>query len=391
MAEYKIPFNGRSHNYAEEEIELVAKIMQEADTFTQGKYLKEFEDKLRQYLNHPNVFAVSNATNALEMIAQLCQFKEGDEVIAPSHTYTASVYPFIKHGAKVVWADIDLETRVITLDEIKRKVTKNTKAIMIPHLYGYMAQMDEIMEWVSFKGLIVIEDCAQSFGAFLDGKASGTYGHFAAYSFHSQKNITTLGEGGAIAVKDKKIAKLIPQLRHNGHCAFENQKKYWLPAMINVDIPVLDGLKMMPNNFCMDEVKCALGSRLIDRMDAINLKRSYRAFKFINALSQFNDKLVFHKCWTGRHCYHLLAAMVKSTKENRDWIIDQLAIKHGIQCAIQYMPLNRYGFYRALGYGEADCPNANCFYDHMISFPFYSTLFDEDIEYMINALKEMRY
>ena len=387
MKEYKIPFNGRSHNYTEEEIELVSKIMRDATTFTQGKYLKEFETKLRDYLNHPYVFAVSNATNALELIAQLCQFRDGDEVIIPSHTYTASAYPFIKYGAKIVWADIDLHTRVINLEEIKKKYTAKTRAVVVPHLYGFMAQMDEIMEWASFEGLIVIEDCAQSLGTSLNNKMSGTFGHFACYSFHSQKNITTLGEGGAIAVKNRRIAELIPQLRHNGHISYNNQESYWLPAMTNVSIPVLNGSKMMPSNFCIDEVKCALGSKLIDRIDKINIFRRKRAiFDFINKINRFSNKLIFHRNWTKRNCYHLLPAMV--VNEDRDWLMIELE-KRGIQCAIQYQPLNRYSFYKNLGYRTANCPNADLFYDNMISFPFYNTLTNSDIEYIVNSLKEI--
>ena len=119
--EYKINFSGTGHRYTEEEIALVARVMNEADPLTQGKYRNEFEQKFSEKMGIPNCFAVHTATAALELAAQLCQFKQGDECIAPSHTYTASVYPFVKKGARIVWADIDLETRVITAKQIEER------------------------------------------------------------------------------------------------------------------------------------------------------------------------------------------------------------------------------------------------------------------------------
>src|ERR1017187_8874670 len=112
--EYKINFSGTGHRYTQEEIDVVVKVMNEADPLTQGKYRNEFEEKFKRMIGLDHCFAVHTATAALELAAQLCQFKQGDECIAPSHTYTASVYPFVKKGAKIVWADIDLPTRVIT-------------------------------------------------------------------------------------------------------------------------------------------------------------------------------------------------------------------------------------------------------------------------------------
>ena len=187
---FKIPFKGRGHSYSQEEIDLVSEIMRDSDTLTQGEYLKLFEQKYKDFLGVDYTFAMSSATSALEIAAQLLCLSDKDEVIIPSHTYTSTAYPFVKKGGKVVWADIDFESRVVNAETIKRKITNKTKAVVVVHLYGYLADMPEIMQLCADNNLVLIEDCAQSLGTSLDGKRAGTFGDMSIFSHHSQKNIS---------------------------------------------------------------------------------------------------------------------------------------------------------------------------------------------------------
>lgn len=384
---FKIKFSGKGHEYTQEEIETVVHAMKTAEPYTQGAYQKAFEQKLCDYIGANHAFAVNNATAALELAAQLCQFQSGDEIIIPSHTFTSSAYPFAKKGARIVWADIDLPTRVVTADTIKQKITPKTKAIVVVHLYGYAADMPAITKLAKEKGILLIEDAAQSMGTSVDGKKSGTFGDIGAFSLHSHKNITTLGEGGVIAVKDPKMANIIPMLRHNGHCPFPYEREhYWIPAMGNVDFPERNGQVLWPNNYCMGEVECALGAKLLERLDQMNLEKRTRALYFIDSLQQY-DALEFHRVDSDRHNYHLLAARV--TNGRRDDIMKLMAYEKGIQCVVQYYPLNRYPFYQKLGFGEAGCPNTDLFFDNMISFPFHHWMSDEDFEYMLQSTREV--
>ena len=384
--EFRIKFSGKSHDYTDEEIETVIRAMKSADPYTQGKYLKAFEEKFRGYIGAEHVFACNNATCALEMSAQLCQFEPRDEVIIPSHTFTSTAYPFAKKGAKIVWADIDLKTRVVNANTLARKIGPKTKAIVVVHLYGYAADMPSIMDLAGEHGLLVIEDAAQSMGTEINGKNSGTFGDIGIFSLHSHKNITTLGEGGVIVVRAPKMAEIIPLLRHNGHCPFPCEREhYWIPAMGNVDLPELNGKILWPNNYCLGEIECALAERLLDRLDRINQEKRTRALRFIDALAPY-DTLEFHRVDSVRHNYHLLPARV--TNGRRDDLIQFLASEKGIQCVVQYYPLYRYSFYQKLGFGEADCPNTDLFFDNMISFPFHHWLSDADFEYMLESTKE---
>lgn len=380
----KIPFGGRAHFYTEDEISLISRVCLEASTLTQGPYLKAFEREFENFSGASgNAFAVNNATSALEMVAQMCLLRPGDEVIVPAHTYTSSAYPFAKKGGKIVWADIDPETRVVTPESIYRCITKNTKVIVVVHLYGYGADVKQICEIADERNIIVVEDAAQALGVYIDGKMAGTFGKFGVFSFHSHKNVSTLGEGGMLLVNDPSYSEVVPMLRHNGHRPYcSSRKDYWKPAMSDVAMPVLNGHHLMPNNYCLGEVECALGAALLDRVAEINQTKRKRAEKFISVLSDF-ELLSFHKEFSTRHNYHLLAARVDGGL--RDDLMRCLFADFGVQTVVQYNPLYRYPLYQSLGFDSADCPHTDHFYDNMISFPFGLNISESDLEYVMES------
>ena len=384
--EFKTPFIGRAHSYTEDEVQTVVEVMQTAVPLTQGSYQQEFQEKFSEYSGAKYAFAVNNATAALELTAQLCQFQNDDEIIIPSHTFTATAHPFLKTGVKIVWADIDIKTRVVTAETIEQCITEKTKAIVVVHLYGYCADMLKIMKLAKKHNLFVVEDTAQALGTSINIQMAGTFGDFGIFSFHSHKNITTLGEGGMLVVKDKKMADIIPRLRHNGHCDFNfKRENYWVPAMGNVDLPELNGEPLWPNNYCLGEVECALGVKLLDRIDQINQEKRKRAVQFIDKMAGFTE-LEFHRENTKRHNYHLLVARVLNN--NRDTFIAKMA-EAGVQCVVQYFPLNRYDLYQKTGYGEAYCPNTDKFFDSMISFPFHHMMSYEEFVEMTAITKKV--
>jgi len=385
---FKIPFSGRAHKYTQEEKDVIFYAIENAVPLTQGKYQSEFQNKFSEYIGSKFCFAVNNATAALEISAQLCQFKDDDEFICPSHTFTASAYPFIKKGAKPIWADIEKDTRVVSLNTIKKCISSNTRAVVVVHLYGFIIpDIEKIASYCKDNNILLIEDVAQAMGTRIDERKAGTFGDFGVFSFHSHKNMTTLGEGGMLVVNDKKYADIIPMIRHNGHCGWEgNRENYWTPAMGNVDLPKLNEQFLMPNNYCLGEVECALGTKLLDRLDEINEQKRVRAIKFIE---EFKDSkiLSFHKVNTVAHNYHLLVAYVND--DQRDFFMKKMSEDKMIQCVVQYYPLNRYDFYKKLGFGSANCPNADNLFDNMVSFPFHHMMSDEDFEYMLKSTKEV--
>ena len=187
MNPFKIPFSGRAHVYTPTEVETVVEAMQTAQPLTQAKYRNRFEKSFVDFQGGVGqAFAVGCATDALELTAQLCQFSPGDEFIIPAHTYTASCYPFIKKGGSPVWADIDLQSRVVTADMIEKCLTSHTKVIVVVHLYGYVVEMDPILELAKAKDLLVVEDSAQAIGTKYRNQPAGTMGDFGIFPFTPQ-------------------------------------------------------------------------------------------------------------------------------------------------------------------------------------------------------------
>jgi dTDP-4-amino-4,6-dideoxygalactose transaminase len=370
--------------FTEHEKNVVLNAMNTEDTLTQGKFQKEFESDFSKYIGVNHSFATSCAASALELAAILLKLNPGDEVICPAHTYNASAYPFAKHGGSLVWADINANTWVVDVENIELVVTKKTRAIVVVHLYGAPVNMPEIMNYAKRNNLIVIEDCAQAIGATIGGKPVGSFGDISVFSFHSHKNISTLGEGGMICTNNEYYAKVIPGLRHNGHVSYldRDPRYYWKPAMSNVDVDI-EGV--WPNNFCIGEVQCALGASMIPRINEINDLRRLRFNNFKERTSYISQIKLQELYPNAKSTHHLLPIIFRGNFVNRDTIIEKLAYEYGIQAIVQYYPLNRYPLFYKNGYGEAIVPNTDELFDNMISLPFHHWLVDEDFEYMTDS------
>ncbi|MDC1091662.1 DegT/DnrJ/EryC1/StrS family aminotransferase [Candidatus Pelagibacter ubique] len=383
----KIDWSGRPHEFTNKDVKYLTNIIKKADPLTQGKYLKKFESDFSKYIKKKNTFAVSSAASALEIIAALLQIKKNDEIILPAHTYCASAIPFARNKAKLIWADIDFKSRTIDLNDFKKKVTKKTKAVIIVHLYGYAVDFKNILGFCKKRKIKVIEDCAQALGAEVNNKKIGTLGDFSCYSFHAQKNITTLGEGGMLYVKSIKDAKKVPGLRHNGHSPFNfKRKEYWKPAMGNVDSDIRG---QWPFKFTLTEVQCGAGILMLKKLDKMNNIRIKRANNIVKFLSNFKELDFFNPKEKKRHVYHLLSAYFQPKKNiTRDDLIQLLYEKYKIKCVIQYYPLYKYDLFKKNGFGKAKCPNTEKFYNNMISFPFHVWMSKQKFRYLKSSIKK---
>ena len=217
---FRVTCPAMQHPYTEAEIDAVVKVMREACGQTQGKYMVEFEQAFCAFTGAKHAFAVNNCTSALKMAAIFCHIQPGDEVIIPAYTFCASAIPFGDLGAKIVWADINPDTWTIDPDDIARKITPKTKAVVCVHLLGMPCDMKKIVPIARAHGLKVVEDCAQALDCRIDGQHVGTFGDFGCFSFHSAKTMTTLGEGGMFVCAEDADAAAAPGIRHNGCCAY---------------------------------------------------------------------------------------------------------------------------------------------------------------------------
>ena len=388
MTDFRIPWGGRGHQFEEREIQVVAKIMWENGSLTQGTYQAEFEKAFAQYTGAKHAFAVSSCSAALELSALLTQVGPGDEVLIPAHTFPASAIPFARAGAKLIWVDIDPDTRLLSVDSIRDQITDRTKAIVVVHLYGLPADMDPIMDLAKSRNIFVVEDAAQAIGATYNGKKVGSIGDFGCFSFHTQKNMTTLGEGGMLTLNNDDLADLVGGLRHNGARSFsKNRRRYWVPAMSNFSFDI-NGV--WPHNFCIGEIQCAVGLELLKRMDKMNQDRCSRAYKIFEALKDYPE-LSFQKIPEGRtHVFHLLAARYDGSNwgKTRDDFLDLLVFKHKVQAIVQYCPLYRYPLFEEFKLTQNGCVESERFFDNMVSFPFHHGMSNDQFAYMVHSIKQ---
>lgn len=370
-----------------EEEAVVMEVIRNSPTWSQGEQQSAFEQEFTRYVGCADSLAVSSCTSALEMASVLCGITPEDEVILPAHTFVSSAVPFARTGARLVFADIDPATRLMSAEHVSSCLTEKTKVIVVVHLYGLPADMDPILCLAQERGLKVVEDVAQAPGAIYKGRRTGSMGDFAAFSFHNQKNISTLGEGGMLTVSDPADGERARKLRWMGNWPFPgDRERYWVPAMGNL---VSDIHGVWPFNFCLSEVQCAVGRHLLRRLDAINGRRQVQADSIRAALVDFPE-LSFQKVSDGHlHAYHLLVAHFDSTRTQgtRDDLIELLHRDYGIKCIVQYWPLYRSELFQSFGYGNIRLPNTDTFFDNMISFPFWSDMPEKTLDYMGDSIR----
>jgi perosamine synthetase len=379
-------------NAAEEEALL--RVLREANSLAVGRECDAFEKEFTAFTGSGDAVTVCSCSAALELAAVLSGLRPGDEVIVPAHTFVSSAVPFARTGATLRWADSDPDTHLVTAQTIAPLVTARTRVVVVVHLYGLAADMGPIMELADAHSLLVVEDCAQAPGARCGGRRAGTFGHYGCFSFHTHKNITTLGEGGMLTVRDPADGRRARQLRWMGNWPFESQReRYWQPAMGNL-VEAAPGV--WPFNFCMGEPNAAVGRLLLQRLDRINEQRRTQAARFMAGLASFPE-LVFQAVPAGcEHVYHLLAARYDGQRlgATRDQLIDLLYRKYRVKTIVQYWPLYRSELFRQFGWGTASVPEADRFFDNMISFPWWSDMPDALIDGMAertrNALSELR-
>lgn len=384
----RIDWPQRGHGYTEEEISAVVDVMRATgQPLTQGPNVKFFEESFAGYHGVDKAFATMSCAHALDIAAMLADIRPGDEVIIPAHTYCASALAFARRGAVIRWADIDPNSLTMSPESMQQLVTGKTKAIVLIHLYGLLSpHVQEVADFSKQHGIFLIEDCAQALGAKLGNQHCGTFGDIGCYSFHSQKNLTTLGEGGMMVVKAPQLAAKVPGLRLNGHAPYAKKPEYWLPAMSNVDLDI-EG--MWPMKSTMTESQAVVGRLVLGRLDDLTAQRGARSLAFRLAMQEFPE-LQFQAIHASEaHSHHLLPARYDGVGRNRDDLIRMLSINYGIKAIVQYYPLYRYDLFRKMGHGAAEVPETDRFFDNMVSFPFSLEISEADFVYMIDSVRSV--
>lgn len=372
-------------HYTADEVAELAEVIRTAETYSMGPQLAALEAEFAEYLSVEHAVGVSSGTAALELVATELQLRPGDEVIIPAHTFTSSALPFLRRGCRLVWSEICPRGWVMDPADAARKVTPRTRVIVAVHLYGRPVEMEPLVQVAERHNLALVEDCAQAPGALYRGRKVGSIGDYGCFSFHSQKNLCALGEGGMLVTRSARAHERILGLRKIGSRPYGPRDRYWVPAMNNV-VEAISG--ELPFNYALGEVQAAAARLTLGRLDAINRRRQVQAAFLRDRLREFPELRFQHVPIHMDSAYHLLPACYTppAPGRSRDDLIELLFTRYGVQCAVQYYPLYNYELFQRNGYTERVCPMSDAFFDGMISIPFWTDMEDEILRYLGDSL-----
>lgn len=381
----KVPYSFFGSIFDEEEEKAVLAAMKQ-DTLTTGPQVKTFQDNFAKYTGTKYAFAVSNCTTAMHVCSQVIGLRPGDEVIVTPNTFIATSLVILKEGATPVYADIDPRTFNIDPAEVEKKVTNRTKAIYVVHYGGQMVDMDPIMEIARKYHLVVLEDCAHTAGAEYKGRKAGSIGDFGCFSFHSLKNMTTLGEGGMITCTNDRYAEGIEKLRCMNLDHWKNQKDYWIPS--HFDVVDFDG--KWGNNYRMNEIQAAAGIAQLKKLDKLNEKRTENGRYITEGLKGLKGVTPVYEDPNCKHIYHLYTVCIeeKELGASRDDFLRVLYKEEGIQGILHYQPTYHFSGLKKMGYPQDLCPIAEAFfYKREFNTPHHPRLTKDDLDNIISGIR----
>ncbi len=369
---------------------------------TTGPKTKLFEKKLAEYCGNPATLCVNSATFGLELILRWFGVQEGDEVIVPAYTYTATASVILHVGAKPIMVDVNQKDFNIDIEKLKGAITERTKVIIPVDFGGFPVDIDKIWDIITSKGIakffkprtdkqrqlgriLLMVDSAHSLGAVYKNKRTGSLADVSVFSFHAVKNLTT-AEGGAIALN----------LPH----PFDNQKVYNELNILSLHGQTKDALsKTKLGGWRYDIIYPGYKGNMTDIQASLGLvalkyyqketlpKRKYIFERYSEKLSKYSwAQIPVYKDDIRESSYHIYALRIKGIDEQqRDKIIQRI-YEQGVAVNVHFQPLPLLTAYKKLGYNIKDYPIAYKNYECEISLPVYETLDDESIEIVIEAV-----
>jgi len=358
------------HNIGEEDVEALKEVVA-TPMLSQGKWVERAEEKLSKYLGIPHIVCVSSCTDALFLSLKASGVKKGDEVITTPFTFIATVNAIEYCGGKPIFADVQEETGNINSEEIQKKISKKTKAILPVHIYGTLCNMVGIDVIAHQHKISIIEDCAHA----LDTTGAGLWG-LSCYSFYPTKSITC-GEGGAVGCWHEDVAEKLKILRNHGMNKmawkrYEGKYEHWEMEEL--------GYKMNMTNL--------QGCLLLRQLDNINNIVATRKERYDTYYEAFRDnpkiKLLHSDKGSSKLYFSILV-----DGDKRDNIVWQLQDK-GIGVVVNWRPVHLRQYYaRKYGYKEGDFPQAEDIGRRTISIPLYSKLTAEEQKYVIKCVEDV--
>jgi dTDP-4-amino-4,6-dideoxygalactose transaminase len=378
--------------YGLEEAQALLQVLQ-AGAPSCGLKVKQFEEAFAAYCGVRYALTVTSATTGLILAGIAAGVGPGTEVVTTPLSWIATASAFSVLGADLVFCDVDPRTLNLDPDVLKGKITKKTRAIVPVHLAGQCCAMDRIMHVAQRHGVPVIEDCAHNPGGEYLGRKSGALGAMGVFSFHQQKNMCTLGEGGMVTTDSRELYEKV--LSYRSLCCRIHGGSYKY-------LPIDEARHPMGNeywrlqfddfgyNFRMTDAQAAVGLEQLKKLDGFNARRIELAASLTRKLEPISSIVLPYEDPQGKHVYHFYVIQLKEghplTKAQMMW---ELYTKKGIKAWNHYMPIHLSEPYRRQGHREGECPVAEKAHDYFLSLPIHPRLDETAIEYMADCIAEL--
>ena len=338
---------------------------------SRGKYVNMFEKKFSSFVKNNYCLSTSSGTTALQLAISTLKLKQGDEIIVPDYTFVSPINSIIHSKCKAVLADIDPDTLCISYDSIKKITNKNTRAIIIVHLYGNSPDLEKVLSFCKKRKISVIEDCAEAFGTKYKNKHVGNFGDFGTFSFFGNKTIST-GEGGMIIFRDKKKYELAKKLRDHG---MNQQKKYWHDEI---------GF-----NFRLTNMQAAIGCAQLENANSFIKKKISIQRKYESKLKKIKY-LIFpspKKYYINSHwlSYMKINPKIKDAKKLRDDLVYYLNQK-GVEIRTGFYSAHLMDIYKNSKSKKINYKNSKQISNSIITLPSSVNLKDKEINYICNLI-----
>ncbi|HEV2111699.1 MAG TPA: DegT/DnrJ/EryC1/StrS aminotransferase family protein [Gammaproteobacteria bacterium] len=355
----------------EETIQGVADVLR-SGWITSGPMVEQFEKGLTDYLGGKRYLRTYlHATGAMQEALVMAGIGPGDEVIVPAMTFAATANVVVRVGAKPVLVDVDLKSRALLMDQAAAAVTSKTRAIMPVHLNGLAADLDAVYALAKQHKLRVIEDAAQAIGTEYKGKRIGSFGDIVVFSFHANKNLTTI-EGSAVSVATAEEAKRLEILRFHG---------------ITKNPDGTMDVSEAASKHNMTDVAARVGIGQLKHLDEFNKKRRALAYRYFELLADEELAVMPAKGDAG-HSWHMFTPLPLYKKYGLDRAaLKQRMHERGIGLGIHYQALNQFSFYRKMGYRAGQFPNAERIGSETLTFPLFPTMQMSDVDRVCEALR----
>lgn len=349
----------------EDDLEAVNNALRRGADWAIGPEVAQFEEKLSRYLGTNYCVVFNSGTSALHAVLLSYGIGPGDEVIVPSFTFIATANAVLFVGAKPVFADIEEKTNGIDPEDVKRKISSKTKAIIPIHYGGGPCLIEKLREITQKHGLVLIEDTAEALGASVNDRKAGTFGDSAILSFCQNKIITT-GEGGAVITSSKEIYEKLKLIRSHGRSETSN----YFSSTEPVDYVTLG------YNFRMSNITAALGLAQLKKVDTIIQMRRRNAQLMSQCLSSIDGVILPPSPNGGYHVYQMYTIRVKNSL--RDKLLAHLADR-GIMTKVYFPPVHQTLFYKNNLKYDCELPVTERVSQQTLTLPMYPSLSKEEI------------